>query len=72
MQTRSWTGNDNLAHTITEIVIDDMMVLSPRREGTPAPVVAEPVAEKKTTKKTKEEAPEESASEKVPVEDIHF
>ncbi|MEK7565955.1 MAG: single-stranded DNA-binding protein [Patescibacteria group bacterium] len=72
LQTRSWTGNDNLAHTITEIVIDDMMVLSPRREGTPAPVVAEPVAEKKTTKKTKEEAPEESASEKVPVEDIPF
>jgi len=64
LQTRSWTGNDNLAHTITEIVIDDMMVLSPRREG---PVVenqsamaaepSEPVAVKKT-KKTKEKKQE--------------
>lgn len=27
LQTRSWTGTDNLQHTITEIVIDDMILL---------------------------------------------
>ncbi|MDP3955351.1 MAG: single-stranded DNA-binding protein [bacterium] len=38
LQTRSWTGQDNIAHSITEIVVSDMMILDSKRaeEGTPA------------------------------------
>lgn len=79
LQTRSWTGSDGLQHTITEIVIDDMMILSPKRgDGIVAPPPAgieEPVepAEKKTKKTKKEEKEEETApSEEVKAEDIPF
>lgn len=85
LQTRSWTGSDNLQHTITEIVIDDMMVLSPRREGPVVesqPVAAaepsEPAAEEskeeqkevKKTKKTKEKEVEEPAPQEPPSEKV--
>lgn len=50
LQTRTFTGSDNAQHTITEIVIDDMILLDSRRpEGaigeapavpSPAPAVA--------------------------------
>ena len=54
LQTRTFTGSDNAQHTITEIVIDDMILLDSRRpeivqsgEGMPvgqpvAPVAASP------------------------------
>ncbi|MBI3980438.1 single-stranded DNA-binding protein [Candidatus Microgenomates bacterium] len=31
LQTRNWTGNDNVAHSTTEIVIEDMILLDSRR-----------------------------------------
>ena len=33
LQTRSWTGQDGAQRTSTEIVISDMLILDPRREG---------------------------------------
>lgn len=33
LQTRSWTGTDNLQHTVTEIVIDDMILLDSKFAG---------------------------------------
>lgn len=33
LQTRSWTGQDGAQRTTTEIVISDMIILDPRREG---------------------------------------
>ncbi|MFC1625199.1 single-stranded DNA-binding protein, partial [Patescibacteria group bacterium] len=33
LQTRSWTGQDNLKRTTTEIVINDMIILDSRRDG---------------------------------------
>jgi single-strand DNA-binding protein len=34
LQTRSWTGQDGAQRTTTEIVINDMIILDSRREGT--------------------------------------
>lgn len=52
LQTRTFTGSDNLQHTITEIVIDDMILLDSKgafANAAPAPVgptqTAEPVVE---------------------------
>ncbi|HLE48530.1 MAG TPA: single-stranded DNA-binding protein [Patescibacteria group bacterium] len=39
LQTRKWTGNDNLERTTTEIVISDMIILDSR--GVPAPSAGE-------------------------------
>ncbi len=33
LQTRSWTGQDGAQRTSTEIVISDMLILDPRKEG---------------------------------------
>lgn len=57
LQTRSWTGQDGAQRTTTEIVINDMIILDPRREGMeagefevpeaalePAPAVVEAVS----------------------------
>ena len=33
LQTRSWTGQDGTQRTTTEIIISDMIMLDPRREG---------------------------------------
>ena len=33
LSTRSWTGQDGVAKTTTEIVIDDMIILDSRKEG---------------------------------------
>lgn len=38
LQTRTFTGSDNLQHTITEIVIDDMILLDSKFAGTAQPV----------------------------------
>jgi single-strand DNA-binding protein len=40
LQTRSWTGQDGNQRTTTEIVISDMIILDPRREGVAAGVAA--------------------------------
>ena len=69
LQTRTFTGSDNAQHTITEIVIDDMILLDSRQGmGAPAPVstgvapvtpaepakTAQPAEEPAKPKKTKE------------------
>ena len=33
LQTRSWTGQDGAQRTTTEIVINDMIILDPKRDG---------------------------------------
>lgn len=65
LQTRSWTGQDGVAHQTTEIVISDMLILDNKRaegEGVEA-ATPESVEEAKEP----ETAPEIAASEK-PVE----
>lgn len=37
LSTRSWTGQDGVQKTTTEIVIDDMIILDSRKEGAVAP-----------------------------------
>lgn len=37
LQTRSWTGQDGNQRTTTEIVINDMIILDPKRESLGAP-----------------------------------
>ena len=77
LQTRTFTGSDNAQHTITEIVIDDMILLDSRPQtAAPAPTV-EPAsvpaavtgsgeAKEEKTKKTKKT--EEKPAEAKPVE----
>ncbi len=88
LQTRTFTGSDNLPHTITEIVIDDMILLDSKLPGTTtqpvAPVVTpeEPKVEEeskpvKKTKKSEEKVEEKKAeeapkSEEVNLDDIPF
>ncbi len=36
LSTRSWTGQDGVQKSTTEVIIDDMIVLSGKREGVPA------------------------------------
>jgi len=83
LQTRTFTGSDNAQHTITEIVIDDMILLDSKYAGASqgaAPVVApaepkkEEVKEEKAPKKIKksEEKVEENKEEKVDLDDIPF
>lgn len=73
LQTRTFTGSDNQQHTITEIVIDDMILLDSRQANTGSTAAAG------TTQKeeiVKEEAPKEEApkkpkkTEEQPKEDI--
>lgn len=75
LQTRTFTGSDNAQHTITEIVIDDMILLDSKKvEGavsgdsdmaaqaamaTPVASHDEPATAKKTTKKAVKEEKEE-------------
>lgn len=44
LQSRTWTGNDQIQHTTTEIVIEDMIILDSKR-----PVVEQPGAEAAVT-----------------------
>lgn len=43
LQTRSWEGQDGQSRTVTEIVIEDMILLSPKSEGPVAAVPEEAV-----------------------------
>ena len=72
LQTRTFTGSDNAQHTITEIVIDDMILLDSKFAGgtQPAqpvapkqeePVAVEPVVDTKTKKTKKDEEKVEPA-----------
>lgn len=74
LQTRTFTGSDNAQHTITEIVIDDMILLDSKNANfaqqgpTPTPVVAadsgEAKEEAKPVKKAKKEKEGKEAEEK--------
>lgn len=73
LQTRTFTGSDNLQHTITEIVIDDMILLDSKMAGTVAaqpvaPVVTpeEPKAEEETKPKKGKKVEVEKPEEKKP------
>lgn len=82
LSTRSWTGQDGVSKSTTEIIIDDMLILDSRREGAPtasndesygevAPSKSEPKTEEKTVKSKKTEK-EEAPSEDVNPDDIPF
>ena len=77
LQTRSWEGQDGQTRNVTEIVLEDMIVLSPKGEYTLAPVedITPPVKEEKeevaqiVEKKEKSSTPSEDIS---PDEDLPF
>lgn len=83
LSTRSWTGQDGVAKSTTEIVIDDMIILDSKREGVSAvsrdedygEVAASksesPKAEEKVAKSKKVDK-EETSSEDVNPDDIPF
>ncbi|MDP3948318.1 MAG: single-stranded DNA-binding protein [bacterium] len=63
LQTRSWEGQDGEKRNVTEIVIEDMILLTPKGSGeytAPDDFGAEPV---KTEEPKKEKAPKEEESE---------
>ena len=75
LQTRTFTGSDNLQHTITEIVIDDMILLDSKFAGgavTPAVKEKEEIKEEvkeepKVEKKTKiDEVKEDINADDIP------
>ncbi|MDO8269520.1 MAG: single-stranded DNA-binding protein [Candidatus Levybacteria bacterium] len=80
LSTRSWTGQDGVQKTTTEIVIDDMIILDSRKEGVAVHEAdmsyEEPVEEvevEKPVKKVKKEKVEEKAEfEDVNPDDIPF
>ncbi len=50
LATRSWTSQDNQQKSVTEIVIDDMMILSSlRKDGAEKAETAAPVTEEKSS-----------------------
>jgi single-strand DNA-binding protein len=82
LQTRSWTGQDGAQKQTTEIVINDMIILDPKRDTvapvedfdmpeepageTPAPVVEEEPKEEKPKKKAKKASKKEENEEEIP------
>lgn len=80
LQTRSWTGTaDNLQHTVTEIVIDDMILLDSKfaQAAKKEAASVSPAADSGELKEVKEEIKEPSsakatAGEDVNAEDIPF
>ncbi|OGG05655.1 hypothetical protein A2872_04535 [Candidatus Gottesmanbacteria bacterium RIFCSPHIGHO2_01_FULL_42_12] len=73
LQTRSYTGQDNVQRTVTEIVIEDMMILTPKSSA-PVATGGETVPEEKVTSA---EAPAaegavNQGSENVDASDIPF
>lgn len=71
LQTRTWTGTtDNLQHTITEIVIDDMILLDSKFAQAAKPVTpVSPSTEPQTDKENQENKGEK---EDVNADDIPF
>lgn len=64
LQTRSWTGQDGRERTTTEIVIDDMIILDPRRVHEEPGSTATPPA---VTEPEKIEPEKEASSSPTPV-----
>lgn len=83
LSTRSWTGQDGVSKSTTEIIIDDMLILDSRREGAAAVANDEsygdvavskaesPSSSEKAVKSKKTEK-EEAPSEDVNPDDIPF
>lgn len=65
IQTRTYTGQDNVQRTKTEIIIEDMMILTPKRDDITAPVSPE-------TPVVAEPPKEEAKAENVDASDIPF
>jgi len=69
LSTRSWTGQDGVQKSTTEIVIDDMIILDSRKEGTGAATAEVDMSygeeEKKEEKTEKKSAPSKKKEEKV-------
>lgn len=68
LQTRNWEGQDGQQRQTTEIVIEDMIVLTPKANGEekvpaaePAPASAESSGEAKEVKEEAQEEPKEKA-----------
>lgn len=80
LATRSWTGQDGVQKSTTEIVIDDMIILDSKKEGTveAAPVdmsyedVAQDKEEAKPKVKKADKKEEKVESEDVNPDDIPF
>lgn len=69
LQTRSFTGSDNTQHTITEIVIDDMILLDSRyAAGTAGTTGAKPVPQATQAPQANEEV-EPAAQPQAPADD---
>ncbi|MDD5147715.1 MAG: single-stranded DNA-binding protein [Candidatus Daviesbacteria bacterium] len=66
LQTRSWAAQDGIQRQSTEIVIEDMIILTPKNFGETAAAPEDVEAEHA---KTEEEEPEEKATPKEKVED---
>lgn len=65
LQTRSWEGQDGQTRNVTEIVIEDMILLSPKSITNGGAEVADVNVVKHETEEPKEEVKEEKPSEKV-------
>jgi len=73
LQTRSWEGQDGQTRQVTEIVVEDMILLTPRVNGEPMPVpdlnvepvkIAKEEPEQTEEKKEKAEKKEETVDKK--------
>ncbi len=79
LSTRSWTGQDGVQKSTTEIVIDDMIILDSRKEGAATVEVdmsygedEEKTEEKVEKKSTASKKKEEKVEEDVNPDDIPF
>ena len=63
LQTRTFTGSDTLQHTITEIVIDDMILLDSRNVNTASTAVAGMAPVESAKEEVKEKSEEETKPE---------
>lgn len=76
LSTRSWTGQDGQQKSVTEVVIDDMILLDNKGAGSNAGVSEEDKPSREPAKPAKKEAPAPEASgsdeDMVPPDDIPF
>ena len=67
LQTRSWEAQDGTQRQTTEIVIEDMILLTPKSNGEPVTVAEkEPEPEPEPKEPTSEKAPQEEVKDDLP------
>lgn len=76
LSTRSWTAQDGQQKSLTEIVIDDMIILDSKREGASSGVRDEDYSqdvpmEEEAPKPAKKAAKKEPVAEEAPSDDIN-